>query len=308
LKRFLRLHKVSRRAIESDIKIQQICRNIWLVLISLFLALCVVSGTRAEARLEQFIVQLDRLDRAELSFNNPESPFFPYRLVHFDDGLTFADYLKMQRLQEQGDCDWDLYDLAVKGFFGLYPHLLPILDDEQRGPLVAGVIGDSQPAMVERCYYFQMKRELETWYQPDRFEPIDFGSDSELPEAEFSDEMRVFAWPEHWHLTRMLGELAFCHSYPPAIRDVLDLTGRAGGLLYTNEEAIYLAARAAYHDVISEDGLVASIEFARQMGMNINDIMRLYDDAFFKPMHELKPVRGFWHGECMTWYSKQKAR
>ncbi|MEP0942502.1 MAG: hypothetical protein ABJH63_03575 [Rhizobiaceae bacterium] len=258
--------------------------------------------------MENFRVKLERLDPAQLGFDSPQSPFYPYRLDNLDEGLTLAEYLELQQLQEQGDCGWAVYDLAVKGFFGLHPQLIPLLDDAKLGPLAVDLISASDPALVQRCHYFQLKHELKQWYDPAAFEPIDFGSHWELPEPEFSDELRVFAWPEHWHITRMVGVLAFCRDYPPAIRDVLEMTGRDGGLVYSSEEAIFLAARAAYYEVISDDTLIASIEFARTMGMNIYDIMRIYDRALHRPMHEMDPVRGYWYGECRQWFAEQSMK
>ncbi|NKB54219.1 MAG: hypothetical protein GKR97_18745 [Rhizobiaceae bacterium] len=259
-------------------------------------------SANADPRLDKFIRDFDRLGEKWLSFHDPKSPLYPYRHHHFDEGLTEADQRRLNDLQVSGDCGWNIYDLMVTGFFGLNPHLEPIMVDRDRYPKVRSAIRGGYPAILERCIYFRRKRKLDQWIDVTLYPPFDGAHGDTLEEVKGGGPDRFLAWHEWQYLAHVLGMLAFCQSYPPSIRDVWANAGQPGGLTYSTPEAIYLTGRASKHGMLSNQEFAAAIAEFRRQGVNLIDIHRLLDEARSHRLHQMRAVRGNWQFVCKTWY------
>ncbi len=258
----------------------------------------------ADPRLDEFVRVFDRVGDQRLLIGDPKSPLYPYRHLHYDDGLSQADRHWLNSLQKSGNCFPYVYDLMVTGFFGLYPHLRPIMVDWDRYPRVRSSIRGSYPAMLERCVYFKQKRKLDRWFDVTLFGPVDGAFGVRLDPEDLSDPTRYFAWRKWQFIAREFGRLAFCNSYPPSIRDAWAGKGQSGGLSYTVEESIYLMGRASYHGMLTEPQLTAAIAGFRRQGINLMDIHRLLDHARSHRLHEMNYLRGNWQLVCTEWFDQ----
>jgi hypothetical protein len=284
---------------------RRIYKNIICNVLIFFSVLFKLNVAVADPRLDKFIHALDRLGDTEPSFHDPDSPLYPYRHRHFDAGLSLADQQILDRLQRSSDCTGQIFDLMIKGFFGLYPHLKPLMKDEDRYRPVYLEIRHSYPALQERCIYFKNKRRLERWFDVTQFQPVNGAFDIELNEDEVSDPTMFLAWDRWQFWARYSATIAFCRSYPPSIRDVWARAGQNGGLSYTVQEAVYLTGRADAQGMLVEAELAAHVEQFRQLGLTTADIHRLLADARAHPLHELHYVPGHWQLVCTSWFDME---
>ena len=74
-----------------------------------------------------------------------------------------------------------------------YPHLKPLMKDENRYLPVYIEIRGSYPAMQERCVYFKRKNKLDQWYDVNLFEPFDGTYGVRLNEEDVIDPMAFLA-------------------------------------------------------------------------------------------------------------------
>lgn len=278
------------------------------VLLLIFSGMWFHPMAHGDSRLEEFIHLLDTSDDSERSFYNPRSPFYPYRHTHLDEGLTAAQKMALYQLQETGDCLAQVHAFAKQGFFGLYPHLMPVLDDQIRMSRIGYRLEYLDAPMVWRCLYYARRREFESRFDPTKFLAIDAENGMTPPRDQEFDPLSVLAWDKHYMLVFSLGRLAFCEDYPPSIRDVMRARNQPGGIAYSNTMAIYLAARADRHGIRSVDVTNVVDEFSR-LGLGSRDILKLYREATTHRMHEMESLRGqFWHAMCLDWYREKRSQ
>ncbi|MEP1208724.1 MAG: hypothetical protein ABJM29_14760 [Rhizobiaceae bacterium] len=280
----------------------KIYKYIFIIILIIFKLLAATNLTLADPRLDKFVHALDRLGDRDPSFHDPESPLYPYRHRHFDEGLSLADQQILDRLQRSSDCSGQIFDLMIKGFFGLYPHLKPLMKEEDRYLPVYYAIRNSYPAMQERCIYFKNKRRLERWFDVTQFQPVNGAYGIKLDEDEVSDPTMFLAWGRWQFWARYLGTLALCRSYPPSVRDVWASAGQYGGLSYTVQEAVYLTGRADAHGMLSEAELADHVEQFRQQGLTTADIHGLLAQARAKRLQDMHFVPGNWQLICRNWH------
>ncbi|NKB54220.1 MAG: hypothetical protein GKR97_18750 [Rhizobiaceae bacterium] len=262
----------------------------------------------SDRRLEEFIQRMEAWDGTEIKFNHPDSPLYPYRHRHLDEGLSQQKRAAGFRFQESGDCFGKLQDYAVEGFFGLYPFLKPILKHENLGQRLTTSIQWYQTAMWERCIYFQNLKKFRSRFDVGAVEPVDGSPVNPWPNLNAPIPARITARQEWQFVALSLGTLAFCRSYPPSIKEVLATAFQHGGLAFSTEEAVYLTARASNHGILSMAEVEAAKEEFQLRGMLLSDINTLLREARFRPMHQMRYLRGHWQKVCGHWFETEKAR
>ncbi len=262
----------------------------------------------ADRRLKEFISRMEAWDGPELKFNHPDSPLYPYRHRHLDEGLNQDQRASAFRSQESGDCFGKLQDLAVEGFFGLYPFLKPILNHEGLGRRLTISVQWRYTAMWERCIYFQNLNKFRSRFDDNAFEPVDGSRIDNWSEQQNPDPTNIMARQEWQFVARSLGTLAFCRSYPPSISEVLANAHQEGGLTFSTEEAVYLMAQAAVHGILSTAEVQATVDDFQRRDMLSNNINSLLKEARSRRMHEMRYLHGHWQAVCGNWFEKEKAR
>jgi len=272
--------------------------SILIFLVIIIIGLAGAESSLADSRLDDFIHRLDATDARRLSFSKPDSAFYPYRYKSLELGLSGSDRAKLYGLQQSGNCDVQIYDFAIKGFFGHYPFLRPALDDLERRSKIESSIRSRAFTMFRRCYYFRCLHQLHQWYDVSTFYPVDVKDGFAPPDNDWSDPAAYFAWSKLRDIAYVLGDLAFCRDDPGSIRDAIEALRQPGGMIYSVKEALYLTGRASRLGLLSGVQLNEAIEGFRKKGMLLHDIRRIIAIARSQRINSSPEFVGDWQRLC----------
>ena len=269
--------------------------------LALFLIIIIPQiGVKADPRLDSFIRQYEALGDKIWQLHHPDNPFSPYLDKHFEEGLDSEDRKEFTDLMNDGDC-WLLGKPMVKGFINLHPYLEPAFKNEEYGNDLKGMIITNTRPQSAYCYALKDIREFKSKRNMKSFPPIDL--EIELP-FRYRKKHNGIADSDKDKLTDILSffeSLAFCSNYPPAIKMVIEIANRPGGMLISREALLYLAIR----------GQIAKRNGWDDMG-NYQEIIEYLKEEIFpedryfailtasKERHllEIEQMEGYWQNLC----------
>lgn len=205
-----------------------------------------VPDSHADKRLEIFLQKSEKFLERHKPLNHVDSPFRPYLQRPFEEGLDEKALDKFRQARGKGDCII-VENLQKQGFLGLYPFLKPAFDDSKRGRTLRAKVSISSQPGRRLCYNNYQLIRLFSRKPKKEFPPVDLGLRMAIgPFVRPGDESNPLA--NLITLRFVLGDMAFCDDYAPAIEAVLDNANRAGGIVVAQEEELYLTLRALKKD------------------------------------------------------------
>ena len=271
-------------------------------LLVFFLSACLLTTpVLSDQRLELFTQQFENLEDEFLPLAHPDNPFNPYLEKHFEEGLEDDDKEELYRLQEKGDC-YSAVQLVIKGFTQLYPFLKPIFMEKslekRRGFALEFVVMSGYKPSSRRCTAYSLLNDLLPRRRLEEFPPIDF-------DAEFNRQIERFiqrkAKTDHdkmYRVIAMLGRLAFCFDYPPAIRDIRKSANNFGGMFLTAQEELYLIERADLQGLLNGSQYQKAIDKIRKKFSSPHQFSEIRTASRQSKFVEIDKIKSVWHRMC----------
>jgi len=192
--------------------------------------------------------------------------------------------------------------MILKGFIQLYPFLKPAFDDEEIGRSIGSIVRVKYTMPVGYCYNRQSLNELVARRNLADFTPIDMEMEF-APNKEYRRKGRPAKdWDDLFKIQFRFGHQAFCHDYPPAIKEILATANRPGGMKLTQDEGLYLAERSRIYGIITEIQYQKAVEKMLAVSSKQEHFKKILSARKRLHMHEISQLDGFWHGGCKKSY------
>lgn len=266
------------------------------VLVLFASALTGTSRSNADPRLRAFLERFDIYRYDHSKYNHPNSMFYPYRSLGFENGLITKDRVIFERTSTGIDCKLATR-LLTQGFLSLYPFLKEPFDDPFRFRMLMSRLRSARLPELERCQALAALLQV-TRTNPDVVDaPVKMLEEILGREVFSIHPLRQEPRKRFVRAWYALGKLAFCEDYLPAIRDLLSRSHRSGGIALTHFDIGYLLGRAANHHVPS------SIYRAALENLNLSEdgydfVVEKVKQARLDRVEEFYYTGGFWQGKC----------
>ncbi len=252
----------------------------------------------SDARLIDFIEKLEALEGKSYPLLHPKNPLQPYSGRPFEAGLDAQERRKLHQMQENGECGPDLEALIEKGVLQLYPFLKPAFEARLTGYPAKWLLVFSNVPAQARCFYYLSWRQRKLHESAASFDPIDFDGGQLFALTHRPPGDRGVIWDRLSNQMYGLGRLAFCMDYPPSIADLMVVANKPGGLRLTEQEALYIAARARHHNLLEDVDIQRAISRIKSAPTYPGYKISLLQQARYTKILAMPHVTGYWQPAC----------